>query len=149
MPQPPRVYKTPAIVLRHRKIGDTDMVLTLYTANIGKTEAVAKGVRKAKSRMAGHVEPLMHATFMLAKGKTLDVVTQVATIESFAGLRDDLDRLSRAVYACELLDRFTELHAENFALYKLLIDTLRRIETREDCGTPMREYEMALLVEAG
>ena len=149
MPQPPRVYKTPAVVLRHRKIGDTDMVLTLYTANLGKTEAVAKGVRKARSRMAGHVEPLMHATFLLAKGKTLDIVTQVETIEAFAGLRDDLDRLSRAVYACELLDRFTEPHAENFALYKLLIDTLRRIETRDDYDTPIRYYEMALLAEAG
>ena len=149
MPQPPRVYKTPAVVLRHRKIGDTDMVLTLYSANLGKTEAVAKGVRKARSRMAGHVEPLMHATFMLAKGKTLDVVTQVETIEAFAGLRDDLERLSRAVYACELLDRFTEPHAENFPLYKLLIDTLRRIETRDDPDTPVRYYEMALLSEAG
>jgi DNA repair protein RecO (recombination protein O) len=149
MPQPPRVYKTPAIVLRHRKIGDTDMVLTLYTANLGKVEAVAKGVRKARSRLAGHVEPMMHATFLLAKGRSLDIVTQVETTESFAVLRDDLDRLSRAVYVCEVLDRFTELHAENFALYRLLIDTLRRIETRDDYDTPVRFYEMAVLSELG
>jgi len=149
MGQAPRVYKTPAIVLRSRKIGDTDKVLTLYAANLGKIEAVAKGVRKAKSRLAGHVEPMTHATFMLAKGKSLDVVTQVETIEPFAALRDDLDRLSRAVYVCELLDRFVEPHADNFGLYRLLLATLRRIAEREDVDTPVRFFEMALLDALG
>jgi len=149
MPQPPRVYKTQAIVLRDRKLGDTDKILTLYTSNLGKLDAVAKGVRKAKSRLSGHVQPLTQATFMLAKGKTLDVVTQVETIESFPELRDDLDRMSRALYACELLDKFTEPHAENFGLYRLLLDTLRRVVAYADLDTPLRFYEMALLRESG
>src|SRR5947209_6760668 len=68
MPHAPRVYATPAIVLRQRKLGDADKILTLYTARFGKVDAVAKGVRKTKSRMAGHVEPLTQATFQLAKG---------------------------------------------------------------------------------
>jgi DNA repair protein RecO (recombination protein O) len=155
VPQPPRVYKTPAIVLRNRRLGDTDKILTLYTANLGKVDAVVKGVRKTKSRMAGHVEPLTHATFMLAKGKSLDIVTQVETTESFAPLRDDLERMSRAIYACELLDKFTEPHAENFGLYRLLLDTLRRIGSADPTGsgddldTPVRYYEMTLLHEMG
>jgi DNA repair protein RecO (recombination protein O) len=149
MPQVPRVYKTPAIVLRQRKLGDVDKILTLYTANLGKVEAVAKGVRKGRSRLAGHVEPMTQATFMLAKGKSLDVVTQVETIESFQALRDDLDRLSRGLYACELLDKFTEPHAENFGLYRLLLDTMRRVMTRDDLDMPLRFYEMALLHDAG
>src|SRR5262245_34376731 len=123
----PRVYKTPAIVLRHRRLGDADQILTLYTANLGKIEAVAKGVRKAKSRLGGHVEPLTQAMFLLAKGRSLDVVTQVETTEPFAGVREDLDRMSRGLYACELLDKCTEPHSENFGLYRLLLDTLRRI----------------------
>src|SRR5919204_402317 len=121
MPRP-RVYSTPAIVLRQRKLGDADKILTLYTANLGKIEAVAKGVRKARSRLAGHVEPLSQATFLLAKGKTLDVVTQVQTIEPFQALRDDLDRLSRGLYACELLEKFTEPREPHFDLYRLLLD---------------------------
>ena len=143
------MYKTQAIVLRQRKLGDTDKILALYTANLGKVEAVAKGVRKAKSRLAGHVEPLTQATFMLAKGKSLDIVTQVETIESFQPLRDDLDRLSRALYASELLDKFTEPHAENFGLYRLLLDTLRRLVSEGDIDKPLRFYEMALLQDAG
>jgi len=149
MPPLPRVYATPAIVLRQRKLGDADKILTLYTARRGKVDAVAKGVRKARSRLAGHVEPLTHATFMLARGKTLDIVTQVQTIESFRSLRDDLDRLSRAVYACELLDQFTEPQEEHFDLYRLLLDTLRRIATRDEIDMPLRYFEMALLDEMG
>jgi DNA repair protein RecO (recombination protein O) len=149
MPQPPRVYATPAIVLRQRKLGDADKILTLYTARFGKVDAVAKGVRKTKSRLAGHVEPLTQASFQLARGKSLDIVTQVEATESFQSVRDDLDRLSRGLYAAELLDKFTELHEEHFDLYRLLLDTLRRIGTLPDFDTPVRFYEMALLDTLG
>ncbi len=150
MPQPPRVYRTTTIVIRQRKLGDADKILTLYTAQYGKLDVVAKGVRKTRSRFAGHVEPLTHATVLLAKGKSLDVLTQVETIESFQPIRDDLDRLSRALYVAELLDRFTEPHAEQFVLYRLLLDTLRRLAAcgdrpGADLDTPVRYYEMSLL----
>ncbi len=149
MPQPPRTYKTPAIVLRQRELGDADKILTLFSANLGKIDAVAKGVRKTKSRLAGHVEPLTHATFMLARGKSLDIVTQVETSDSFQELRDDLERLSRALYVCELFDKFTEPHAENFGLYRLLLATLHRLVAGDDIDTPVRYCEMALLSEMG
>ena len=149
MPQQLRVYTTPAIVLRQRKLGDADKILTLYTATFGKIDAVVKGVRKTKSRMAGHVEPLTQANFQLAKGKTLDIVTQVETIEPFQALRGDLERMSRALYACELLDKFTETHEPNFELYRLLLDTLRRLATRDEFEVAVRFYEMALLDAMG
>jgi DNA repair protein RecO (recombination protein O) len=149
MPEGPRIYKTPAIVLRHRKLGDADQILTLYTANRGKVEAVVKGARKTRSRLAGHAEPLTHATFMLAQGRSLDIVTGAETAESFQVLRDDLERLSRGMYACELLDKFTEPHAENFGLFRLLLDTLRRLGSSAEHDTPIRYYEMTLLREMG
>jgi DNA repair protein RecO (recombination protein O) len=145
----PRVYSTPAIVLRQRRLGDADKILTLYTARFGKLDAVAKGVRRARSRMAGHVEPLTHANVQLAKGKSLDVLTQVETIESFQTIRDDLDRLSRGLYAAELLDKITEPREEHFDLYRLMVDTLRRIDARDDYDTPVRFYEMGLLDTLG
>lgn len=148
MPRP-RVYSTPAIVLRQRKLGDADKILVLYTARGGKVEVVAKGVRKARSRMAGHVEPMAHANFQLAQGRSLDVLTQVETIEPFAELRVDLDRMSRGLYACELLDRFTEPRHESFDLYRLLLDTLRRVATADDIDTPVRFFEMAVLDAMG
>lgn len=145
MAQPPRVYKSPAIVLRQRKLGDVDKIVTLYSANYGKLDAVAKGVRRVTSRLAGHVEPLNHGSYMLAHGRSLDIITQAQTIETFQPLRDDLDRLSRALYAAELVDRFTEERSENFDLYRLLLDTLRRLAQRDDLDLALRFFEMSLL----
>jgi len=144
MPRP-RTHSTAAIVLRQRTIGEADKVLTLYTANAGKAEVIARGVRKARSRLAGYVEPLSHATFQLAQGRTFDVVTQVEPIETFGPLRADLDRLARALYAAELLDRFTEPREPHPDLYRLLLETLRRLEQQPDFELPLRFFEMALL----
>jgi DNA repair protein RecO (recombination protein O) len=149
MPKPPRLYKTPAIVLRQRKLGDTNKIITLYSASFGKVEAVAKGVRRVTSRLAGHVEPLSHGNFMFAHGRNLDVITQIQTIETFQPLRDDLERLSRALYIAELVDRATEERAENFSLYRLLLNTLRRLSGENDLDTTVRFFEISLLAELG
>ncbi|MDP3768682.1 MAG: DNA repair protein RecO, partial [Dehalococcoidia bacterium] len=149
MSQPPRVYKTPGIVLRQRRLGDTDKIITLYTAERGKLDAVAKGVRRVTSRLAGHVEPLNHGSYMFARGRNLDIITQAQTIETFQPLRDDLAPLSRALYAAELLDRATEEREENFALYRLLLDTLRRLSQGGDLDLALRFFEMALLGQLG
>jgi DNA repair protein RecO (recombination protein O) len=149
VPKPPRVYKTPAIVLRQRKLGDADKIVTLYSANFGKIDAVAKGVRRITSRLAGHVEPLSHGNFMFAHGRNLDIVTQVQTIETFQALRDDLDRLSRALYVAELVDRATEERAENFDLYRLLLSALSRLAETSDLDLAVRFFEMSLLAELG
>ena len=102
MPRP-RVYKTQAIVLRQRKLGEADKIVTLYTSHQGKVDAVAKGVRRTKSRLAGHLEPLTLGSYMLAEGRELDIVTQAETVDAFAGLRADLDRVSRGLYCAELV----------------------------------------------
>lgn len=149
VPRPPRVYKTPAIVLRQRKLGDADKIITLYSANFGKIDAVAKGVRRITSRLAGHVEPLSHGNFMFAHGRNLDIVTQVQTVETFNAVRDDLDRLSRALYVAELVDRATEERAENFPLFRLLLNSLRRLAEASDLDLTVRFFEISLLAELG
>lgn len=149
MARPLRVYKTPAIILRQRRLGDADKIITLYSANYGKIDAVAKGVRRIKSRLAGHVEPLNHGSYMLARGRNLDIVTQAETIEPFVALREDLDRLSRALYVAELVDRFTEERAENFALYRLLLDALRQLSESDEVDLVLRSFEMSMLVLMG
>lgn len=149
MPRPPRVYKTPAIVLRQRKLGEADKIVTLYSANHGKLDAVAKGVRRVKSRLAGHVEPLSHGSYLLARGRNLDIITQVQTIETFQPVRDDLDKLSRGLYLAELIDRSTEERSESFTLYRLLLDSLRRLALTENLDTVVRLFEMSVLGELG
>ena len=141
----PKVYKTAGIVLRQRRLGEADKIITLFTPNLGKIDAVAKGVRRPRSKLAGHVEPLTYTSFMLARGRDLDIVTQAQTIEAFATLREDLERTGRALYAAELVDRFTPERQENFQVFRLFLETLRRLATEERLDITLRFFEMRLL----
>ncbi len=134
----PRLYKTEAIVLRQRKLGEADRIVTLFTPAHGKLDAKAKGVRKTTSRMAGHLQPLNRCMVQLARGRTMEVVAGCETLESFQPLRDDLGRLSRALYAAELADRFLPERVENMPTYRLLLDTLRRLQRTAATGDPDR-----------
>ena len=146
---PPHVYKTTAIVLRHRKLGEADKILTLFTANRGKLDAVAKGVRRPTSKLAGHVEPLTYSTFLLAQGRELDIVTQAEILEPLTPLRENLERLGRGLYAAELVDRFTPDRQESYPLFRLLLETLRRLAARDDLDLVLRYFEVHLLHELG
>jgi DNA repair protein RecO (recombination protein O) len=141
----PHVYKTEAIVLRHQKLGEADKVLRLYTPSLGKLDVVAKGVRRPNSRKSGHVEVLSRTSLLIARARTLDLVTQGEGIESFATLRTDLQRLSRALYCAELVDRFSAERIENYPLYCLLLDTLHRLAERDDLDLISCYFELHLL----
>jgi DNA repair protein RecO (recombination protein O) len=144
-----RLYKTEAIVLRQRRLGEADRVLTLFTPGHGKLDVKAKGVRKTTSRMSGHLQPLTRCALQLAQGHAGDVVAGCETLESFQSLRDDLDRLSRALYAAELVDRLTPERSPAFATYRLLAETLRRLAEADDPDMVLRFTEMRLLDQAG
>jgi len=145
----PRVYKTEAIVLKRMNLGEADRILTLYSPNLGKFRAVAKGVRRPKSKMGGHLELLTHSALMLARGKNLDIITQSQTIDSFLPLRGDLWHTTTALYAAELVERFTAEHVENRPLYKLLLNTLSWLCEAEDAELTLRYFELKLLTHLG
>src|SRR5438477_9274575 len=127
MPRP-RVYKTQAIVLRQRKLGEADKIVTLFCANKGKVDAVAKGVRRTRSRLAGHLEPLTHGSYLVAQGRELDIITQAETVDGFPGLRGDLERVSRGLYCAELVDRMLPDRSEANPAFRLLLATLTRLD---------------------
>jgi DNA repair protein RecO (recombination protein O) len=149
MPAPDRVYRTEAIVLRRHDLGETDRILTLYSRDYGKIRVVAKGVRKPSSRKAGHVELFVRADVLVARGRSLDVLTQVEMIDAFQPLRTDLVRATYAAHVVELLDAFTEDADENVALYGLLASGLRWISETGDLRRTARYYELHLLDLAG
>jgi len=146
---PPRLYKTEAIVLRQRRLGEADRIVILYTPAYGKLEAKAKGVRKTTSRMSGHLQPLTRSMVQLAQGRASDVVAGCQTVESFQALRDDLDRLARGLYAAELVDRLTPERSPGLPTYRLLLETLRRLERADDVDLALRYFEMRLLEQSG
>ncbi len=123
------VYKVEAVILRHQPVGEADRVLTLFTLEYGKLRVSARGVRKTTSRLAGRVQPYTQGRFLLARGRTLDVVAQAEVVRSFAGLQQDLLRSAYAASVAELVDRFLperDRHAEIFAA---LVDAFGVIET--------------------
>jgi DNA repair protein RecO (recombination protein O) len=145
MPIQERTVRTEAIVLRHKNWGEADRMLWLYTRKIGKVQAIAKGIRKIKSRKAGHLEPFTRVNLLMARGRTFLIVTQAETIDAFLNLREDLLLIGYAAYITELLDRFTYDEDDNQQIFNLLNKTLGRINTESDPDLPVRYFEIKLL----
>jgi DNA repair protein RecO (recombination protein O) len=145
-----RSFRVDAVVLRHSDYGEADRLLTLYTRQLGKTRAVAKGARKIASRKAGHIEPFTHVKLQLAKGRDMLILTQADTVDAYQPLREDLILTSHASYVLELLDRFTyQDETENSAIFNLLTATLARLASKSDPWLVIRYYEMRLLDHLG
>lgn len=141
-----RSFRADSIVLKHIEWGEADRILTLFTREQGKVRVIAKGVRKIRSRRAGHLEPFTHVAIQLAASKDLSIVTQAEMIEGYLPLREDLIRMTQASYVVELLDKFTYEEGENIALFNLLKSTLARLAQADmDYGMVLRYYEIRLL----
>ena len=161
----PRVYRTPAIVLRRHNFGEADRVLTLYSPLHGKFRAVAKGARRPKSRLGGHVELFTHVNLLVAQGRSLDIVTQAETMRPFGHLREDLWKAAYACYAVEMVDRFTPERLEQSAIFDLLLEVLTYLDQLGTSAAPgevrdgsdlagevelaMRSFELHLLGQLG
>jgi len=144
-----RLYRTEAVVLRRQDMGEADRLLTLYTPTMGKLRVIAKGARRPASRKAGHLELLTHSALLVAKGKSLDIVTQAETVHPFRALREDLERITYACYAIELLDRFTSEGQGNRTAFDLLVSTLQCLCETGDLRRTVRFYELRLLALEG
>ena len=140
-----RSFRLEAVVLRHNDWGEADRLIGLYTLEMGKLRALAKGARKLRSRKAGHLEPFTRVNLLLARGRDLPLITQAETLEPYLSLKEDLAGATYASYVVELLDRFTYEEGENRALYRLLVDTLARLCQDQDRDLVVRYYEIRLL----
>jgi DNA repair protein RecO (recombination protein O) len=141
----PRNYQTEAIIIKKIKLGEADRILTLYTPNLGKIQAVAKGVRRPRSKMAGHLELLTHSLVSLARGRNLDTVTGSQTIDGFLPLKSDLELTSYALYIVELTEQFTADHDENQPLFELLLKTMHCLCQETNRELTLRYFELRLL----
>jgi DNA repair protein RecO (recombination protein O) len=149
------VYGTEGFTLRRTDYGEADRILTLFTPTYGKTRAIAKGVRKTKSRLAGHLEPFTRSQMLLAMGRDLDIVTQAEGRERFERLSADFWSATAAWYIAELVDRFLEDADPHPRLYALFVETLRRLDAQASeadharSWLALRYFELWLLGELG
>lgn len=140
-----RSLRLEAVVLKHADWGEADRLVWLFSRQQGKLKAIAKGVRKPRSRKSGHLEPFTRVSLQIARGRDLPIITQAETIEAYLPLRADLLLTTYAAYVVELLDRFTYEEGEHQGLYRLLSETLERLCLPGETDFTVRYYEMRLL----
>ena len=142
------LYKAEGVVLGRHGLGEADRVVDLLTREFGRLRAKAKAVRRTTSRLAGRLEPFTHGRFLLARGRSLDVVAQVEVVEGHADLREDLGRLGHACLVAELTVQLlpeAEPHPEAFAL---LVEALRLLHL-QDPAVAAAWYGLRLFCELG
>lgn len=127
-----RLYRDEAVVLRTYKLGEADRIVVLATADHGKVRAVAKGVRKTKSKFGARLEPLSHVAVQLYEGRNLDIVTQVEGIDPFRAIRDDLDRYVAATSVLEVIDQISMEGEPDLARFRMLVGALRTIADNDN-----------------
>jgi DNA repair protein RecO (recombination protein O) len=122
------LYRDEGIILRTHKLGEADRIVSVLTRGHGKVRAVAKGVRKTKSRFGARLEPPTHLQLQLYEGRgELHIVDQAETIDHFGAIRSDLDRLTRAASMLEAADQLGLEGEPNPALYQMLVGALRAL----------------------
>jgi DNA repair protein RecO (recombination protein O) len=151
-----RTTKTEAIVLRSLRFSEADRILHLYTAERGRIGAIAKGVRKTKSRFGGRLEPLSHVELMLHEGSgELLTITGVELLRSHRASREDVYRLNVGLIGAEAMLRLfgePEANARAFtALARFLdhLDEARVLETRAALDPLALSFQLKLLWLAG
>ncbi|CAN5655933.1 DNA repair protein RecO [soil metagenome] len=123
----PGLYKDEGVVLKTIKLGEADRIVTLFTRGHGKVRAVAKGIRKTKSRFGGRLEPFTQVDLLVYRGRNLDVITQAAIIDSFRAMRSDLAGLTAAAALAETVDKLTPDRERAFSTYALLLGGLQAL----------------------
>lgn len=119
----PRRYTTEAIVLSRRNFSEADRILSVYSKHYGKLTLIAKGVRKPKSRKRGSIEVFSYIKFSAARGKNMDIVTEVDLLDRFPEIRKSLNRTSLAYYFMEVVGRLTQ-EEKNYDLFSHLLKNL-------------------------
>ncbi len=128
------LYRDEGVVLRTYKLAEADRIVVLFTRGRGKIRAVAKGVRRTKSKFGSRLEPGTIVQLQLYEGRNLDIVTQAERVVAFTNLRSNLDSYGRAALLLEIIDSSAEEGESNPAMYKMLSGALQELERN---GNPL------------
>ena len=148
----PGSLKTEAIVLRSMRYGEADRILHVFTPDRGRLSAIAKGVRRAKSRFGGRLEPYFRLHLVLYEGRSdLLTVTSAETIAGHRRLREDGGALNGAGRACDAVSRMFDAGDPHSGVYHLLANELALLDhdpARATAGNALA-FRLKLLLAAG
>lgn len=125
-----KLYRDTGIVLRTYRLGEADRIVVLLTEEHGKVRAIAKGVRKTRSKFGGRLEPLSCVAVQLHRGRDLDVISQVETVDANNTVFGDLDSMTEAFAILEAVDQLVPDREPVPHIYKMLAGARRTLLTR-------------------
>lgn len=140
------------IVLSHTKLSEQDLILMMLAEDGQQVRAVAKGARKPGGRLAARVELFSETDFLLAHGRSLDIVSEASSVNPHEGLRGDLERVSAASAVCEMARLTCYEDMEDGFVYPLLARTLtacEQAEGRERLDLVVAAYAFKVLAHGG
>lgn len=126
------LYKTEGIVLKSMEYQEADKIVTIYTKDYGKITAIAKGVRKTKSKFGSSLEILTYSIFLFYKGRNLDIVSQTEILESFFSTSKEVIKFAFAANCVEVVNKLTEDREINIGLFNLLKEALHYLKESND-----------------
>jgi DNA repair protein RecO (recombination protein O) len=138
-------YKTKAISLRARPFAEADKLVTLFTREHGKIRAVARSARRIPSRLGGRVEALTYSDLLIARGRSLDIISQCEVIESFQVLREEAESLRVGLYLLKLVDAGTAEGQHHPELFDLLLKALLTLKQKVSPAKLAFRFERAFL----
>ncbi len=137
-----RIFKDEGLVLRTRILGEADRLVTLLTCGGGKFEAVARGARKMKSKLAAGIDLFTRGEYTFHRGKTWPIVTGQFPLERFLWFREDPELYPYGLYLAELTDRLVAGEEPSPELYRLLLEGWRLLGKNCDRVLVLRAFEL-------
>lgn len=114
-------YRTEGIIIKKRKLGESDQIVTFFSKHYGKVSAVAKGIRKPTSKKSSSLELLNWTVLFLAEGRNLDIITETEVKETYQELKENLIKSVYCFQILELIDRLTVERQTNIQIFELLL----------------------------
>lgn len=141
--------KIEGIVIKTKDYGETNKIVTIFSINLGKFSAVAKGAKKPKSRMAAVTQPFILGQFLIYPSKGLGSVQSGDILDSFRKIREDIVKTAYAAFAAELTDKLLENQDPDPYMYDQFVRTMHWISDEADADIPIMMYELKLYQKAG
>jgi len=141
--------RTEGIILARRNFGEADRILTIYTKDYGKISAIGKGVRRPRSKKAGHVELGSWCKIFAVRGKNLDLLTEVETKKAFGIDNFSPAKANKIYHLLELVDSLTQHEQKNQEVFFLLLKYLDEISKGNNFDLISSVFKVKLLSELG
>lgn len=128
---------------------EADLLSVMYTREHGKLELLARGAQRLTSKLMGHLEPLTLVQVSVARGRSMDQVTEAEVVNAFPAVKNGYENSARGLYVAELVDGFSALSSANAELFGLTVDTLEALGTAGNADLALRYFDLHLLRLSG